>query len=100
MQVCMYLCVCVSSLTVGASVDFYAQTDATLLAPLQRDEPQEANHGPLLQLVAYNALRVGVPREGLSRYTYTHTHIRDETAYVTDVQSNKLLWDLKQEHLF
>lgn len=68
MQVCVHLCV--FPLTVGASVDFYAQTDATLLAPLQWDEPQEANHGPLLQLMAHGTLRVGVPWEGLS----THTH--------------------------
>lgn len=58
-------CVCVSPLTVGAPVDFYAQTNATLLAPLQRDEPQEPNHDALLQLVAHDGLRVGVPGEGL-----------------------------------
>lgn len=57
----VYVHLCVFPLTVGASIDFYAQTDATLLAPLQWDEPQEANHGPLLQLVAHGALRVGVP---------------------------------------
>lgn len=57
----VYVHLCVFPLTVGASVDFYAQTDATLLAPLQWDEPQEANHSPLLQLVAHGALRVGVP---------------------------------------
>lgn len=55
----------VSPLTVGASVDFYAQTDATFLTPLQWNEPQEADHDPLLQLVAHDTLRVGVPREGL-----------------------------------
>lgn len=76
----MYLCICiylgraqlyvsenacVLSLTVGASIDFYAQTDATFLAPLQRDEPQETDHDALLQLMAHDALRVGVPGEGL-----------------------------------
>lgn len=90
-------CVCVSPLTVGASVDFYAQTDATFLTPLQWDEPQETDHYPLLQLVAHDTLRVGVPGEGL--WTCART---DETIYVsdTDVQWNKTLRDLKQEHLF
>ncbi|TNN63836.1 hypothetical protein EYF80_025954 [Liparis tanakae] len=50
---------------VGAAIHFYAQTDPSLLAPVQRDEPQEARHDALLQLVANGALRVGVPGEGL-----------------------------------
>jgi len=57
--------VCVSALTVGAAIHFYAQTNPSLLAPVQRDEPQEARHDALLQLVANGALRVGVPGEGL-----------------------------------
>lgn len=55
--------VCV--LTVGAAVDFYAEPDPSFLAPVQRDEPEEARHDSLLQLVADRALGVGVAREGL-----------------------------------
>lgn len=62
--------VVVSPLTVGASVDFDAQTDAALFAPLQRDEPQEADHDAVLQLVAHRALGIGVPGESL--WTSTH----------------------------
>lgn len=68
------VCVFVSPLTVGAAVDFYAQANPTLLAPVQRDEPQEARHDSLLQLVANRALWVGVPGEGLWTHRHTHMH--------------------------
>lgn len=60
----MQVSVCVR-LTVGAAVDFDAQSDPSLLTPVQRDEPQETRHDPLLQLVADGALRVGVAGKGL-----------------------------------
>lgn len=65
-----------SPLTVGTSVDFYAQTNPSFLAPLQRDKPQEASHNSLLQLMANHALRIGVPREGLQtqKCARAHTH--------------------------
>lgn len=71
------MCVCgLSLLTVGAAIDFYAQANPSFLAPVQRDEPQEARHDSLLQLVANCALRVGVPREGLWTQTHMDTHIQ------------------------
>ncbi len=85
------MCVCVSPLTVGAAIDFNAQTNPSFLTPVQRDEPQEACHDSLLQLMANCALRVGVPREGLR----THTHTNNEIKYIkaTSLQSNKQLRD-------
>lgn len=67
------MCVCVhlSPLTVGASIDFYTQTNPSLLAPVQRDKPQEASHNSLLQLMANHALRIWVPREGLQTQSCT-----------------------------
>lgn len=103
-----YGCVCVfgpSLLTVGAAIDFYAQADPSFLAPVQRDEPQEARHDSLLQLMANSALRVGVPREGLWARTHRRTdttHAHNEIKYIkaTSLQSNKQLWDYEQAHLF
>lgn len=93
-----------SLLTVGAAIDFYAQTNPSFLAPVQRDEPQEARHDSLLQLMANSALRVGVPREGLWTHTQKdgHTHAHNEIKYIKakSLQSNKQLWDYEQAHLF
>lgn len=71
-------CVCV--LTVRAAIDFYAQPDPSFLAPVQRDEPEEARHDSLLQLVADGALGVGVAGEGLrapkrkTKHMWTNVH--------------------------
>lgn len=63
------------TLTVGAAVDFNAQSNSALLTPVQWDEPQEAGNDSLLQLVPNCTLGVGVPRESLwivaNKHTYT-----------------------------